>query len=130
MKVSHFAVLLSAIFLISAFGGGATEAAAEPAQNEDAVTHLIIQFDVAEESLEDFLSIMTNINDGMAGEKGFMTARVYRRIDDSLAFTLVEAWETQEDHEEHFRRINESGDWKSILAMLTKDPEMSYNKKL
>ena len=93
-------------------------------------TILIIRFNVAEDRLDDFLGVMTNINGLMAGEDGFINAVVYRNNDDPLAFTLVESWETRGHHEKHFQHIDASGDWADIVAMLKTYPAMSYNQTL
>ncbi len=99
-------------------------------QSEEAATYLIIEFHVAQNRIDEFLPIMAGINEGMAGEEGFVSAVVYRNIDDPLNFTLIEHWESRALHGAHYDRIVESGDWANILAMLTQDPEMSYNDKL
>ena len=103
---------------------------AEDVSSEGAATHLIIIFHVAGDRLEDFLPIMTGINDGMAGEEGFENAVVYRDADDPLTFTLIEKWESRDLHRAHYDRIVESGDWANILAMLTETPVLRYNDKL
>lgn len=101
---------------------------AEAAEGE--TTHLIIVFHVAEGRLDDFLPIMTGINEGMSGEKGFESAVVYRDEDEPLTFTLIEKWESRALHRAHYDRIVESGDWANILAMLTEKPVLRYNEKL
>lgn len=109
--------------------------AEESAQTKDMTTqeslaYLIIRFDVDETRLPEFLDIMTNINELMASEEGFLSASVYRDADDPLSYTLIEAWATRALHREHFDRIVENGDWENILGMLTAEPEMSYNDML
>lgn len=105
-----------------------TQAGAASAQTS--ATHLIIVFHVAEDRLADFLPIMTGINEGMAGEEGFVDAVVYRDSDDPLTFTLIEEWESRALHETHYDKIVESGDWAGILDMLTEAPALRYNDKL
>lgn len=97
---------------------------------ETALTHLIIQFHVSADKIDDFLPIMTNINEGMASEEGFVEAVVYRDADDPLHFTLVEKWDSRALHEAHYDRIVSSGDWDNILSMLTNTPTLIYNEKL
>ncbi|GJL93229.1 putative quinol monooxygenase [Hyphococcus sp.] len=98
-------------------------------QSDETATHLIIEFHAAQDRLDDFLPIMTGINESMAGEEGFISAVVYRNVDDPLTFTLIEQWESRALHGAHYDRIVESGDWSNILAMLTQNPQMSYNDK-
>ncbi len=109
---------------------GAQTAGDSAAQPDATATHLIIDFHVAQDRLDDFLPIMAGINEGMAGEEGFISAVVYRNVDDPLNFTLVELWESRALHGAHYDRIVASGDWANILAMLTQEPRMSYNDKL
>ena len=110
--------------------GAQTAGDSAAAQPVAAATHLIIDFHVAQDRLNDFLPIMAGINEGMAGEEGFVSADVYRNVDDPLNFTLVELWESRALHGAHYDRIVASGDWANILAMLTQEPRMSYNDKL
>ena len=121
--IKTITLALVALVLASCVRGGA-----EAAEGE--TTHLIIIFLVAEGHLEDFLPIMTGINEGMSGEEGFENAVVYRDADDPLTFTLIERWESRAFHRAHYDRIVESGDWANILAMLTETPVLRYNEKL
>lgn len=127
---------LMAALCVGAFaflGACAQETTAQTASDErimDGATHLIIRFNVAEDRRDDFLGVMTNLNTSMAGEAGFIDAVVYRNDDNPLIFTLVEGWETRAHHEAHFQRINASGDWADVVAMLTNYPSMSYNETL
>lgn len=105
------------------------ENASKPA-TRDAGVHLIIRFQVDEDRLVSFMDIMTNIDELMAEEEGFIDATVYRDNDDQLSFTLVEKWRTRDLHRKHYDAIVASGDWAGILDMLTAEPEMSYNAEL
>ena len=105
-------------------------ASTEVALEQSTSTHLIIRFNVKADRLDDFLPIMKGVNGGMASEEGFIAARVYRNVDDSLSFTLVEEWASRADHQKHFDAISDSGDWDHILGMLTGAPDMSYNDVL
>ncbi|WP_428409790.1 putative quinol monooxygenase [Hyphococcus sp.] len=123
--IKTITLALVALVLASCARGGA-----EAASAEGEATHLIIVFHVAEDRLDDFLPIMTGINEGMASEEGFETAIVYRDADDPLTFTLIEKWESRALHRAHYDRIVESGDWSNILTMLTETPVLRYNDKL
>lgn len=97
---------------------------------ESVSTYLMIRFNVAEDHLRDFLDIMTDVNGLMADEEGFISAQVYRNADDPLSFTLIEQWQSRALHEKHYDAIVAAGDWANILAMLSAEPEMSYNAQL
>ncbi len=124
------AFLASALVSLSACAQETPAPGAGGNRSVENATHLITRFQVAEENLDAFLDLMTNINAAMASEEGFIAAEVYRNSDDPLAFTLIEGWETRALHDEHFQRIYASGDWAALVAMLTKYPEMSYNTAL
>ncbi|MEO1243693.1 MAG: antibiotic biosynthesis monooxygenase family protein [Pseudomonadota bacterium] len=97
---------------------------------KNAPTYLMIKFSVSEGRLPDFLSIMTDINTLMASEEGFISAQVYRNADHPLSFTLIEKWQSRTLHKKHYDAIVAAGDWANILAMLSAEPEMSYNAQL
>ncbi len=99
--------------LIAMLLASCSRSGAEAVDGEE--TYLIIVFHVANDRLDDFLPIMTGINEGMAGEEGFESAVVYRNADDPRLFTLIEKWESRELHRDHYDRIVESGDWANIL---------------
>lgn len=130
MKSLLLAVFAGVLMTLGACSNETTTLAAVAGPETEDAIHLIIRFNVAEDSLDDFLAIMKDINGLLAGEEGFINAVVYRNADDPLAFTLVEAWATRHHHEEHFQRIDASGDWAEIVAMLTNYPAMSYNETL
>lgn len=95
----------------------------------DAVT-LIITFEASEQRVQEFSEIMAGVSDAMASEPGFMSAKVYRNVDDPNIFVLEEVWATKQLHEEHFNRINQSGDWSHINSLLIEEPVMGYYKSM
>lgn len=125
-----FVLFCLAVITAMASVGFHADSHAATATERAETAYLIIDFHVAEDRLDDFLPIMTGINAGMAGEEGFVNAIVYRNIDDPLAFTLVEEWESRALHRAHYDRIVESGDWANILGMLTEEPTLRYTSKL
>ncbi len=120
----HAASCLLVLFIASC---NAPPAISEDVMEKSSSAHLIIRFNVKSDRLGDFLPIMEGVSSDMASENGFVAARVYRDVDDPLSFTLIEEWASRDDHQEHFKAINGSGDWDNILGMLTRDPDMSYN---
>lgn len=100
-----------------------------PAHAGDAPTHLIIHFDVKAERMADFMPIMRDINQLMAGEKGFISAQVFQDNANPHRITLIEAWESEALHRAHFDHINESGDWANVLEMMNSAPDMAYTRR-
>ena len=93
--------------------------------SEDGIT-LIIRFDATDDGLPELERILEGVSDAMASEPGFVSATVYRDIDQPNVFVLTEIWQTKEHHLEHFERINASGDWAKIKGLLVTDPQMGY----
>lgn len=105
----------------------ATACATAPtsAAREDAVT-LIINFEASDAGLDEFQSIMAGVETAMLTEPGFLSATVYRNVETPNRFVLVEVWASQALHQEHFARINGSGDWAHIKSLLNCEPVMGY----
>ena len=88
--------------------------------------YLRIEFHIKPEAEVEFKSIMSSINDLMAGEEGFQSARVFHHNDNPLRVTLIEKWASLEAHQTHFKKINSNGEWMGILQMLQSDPPLVY----
>ncbi|XUU60161.1 putative quinol monooxygenase [Erythrobacter sp. HA6-11] len=115
--------LLFAIFI------GMSACTPLPDMGEDSVT-LIIRFEASEEGLEVLSGILNGVSDAMQTEAGFVSANVHRNIQEPNVFVLAEVWQTQALHEEHFDRINASGDWDHIKSLLVAEPQMGYFRPL
>ncbi|MBV7266122.1 putative quinol monooxygenase [Erythrobacter ani] len=115
--------LIASIILPLAIGLAACAPAASPA--EEGVT-LIIRFEASDAGLDEFVGIMDGVSEAMSAESGFVSAKVYRDVDEANVFILKEVWETKALHQEHFIRINESGDWSHINSLLIEEPQMGY----
>ncbi|WFL76309.1 antibiotic biosynthesis monooxygenase [Altererythrobacter arenosus] len=123
MKIeSIFSVMTVLLIALSA-------CTAEPSAPDEAVT-LIIRFEASEQGVEEFAQIMDGVSDAMAAEPGFVSAKVFRDIDEPNVFVLEEVWATKELHQDHFTRINQSGDWSHINSLLIEKPEMGYFRSM
>lgn len=115
--------LIASIILPLAIGLAACAPAASPA--EKGVT-LIIRFEASDTGLDEFVGIMDSVSEAMSAEAGFVSAKVYRDVDEANVFILKEVWETQALHQKHFIRINDSGDWSHINSLLVEEPQIEY----
>ncbi|MGQ7828636.1 putative quinol monooxygenase [Altererythrobacter sp. Z27] len=120
-----FAVLALLAAGLAACNAPANETATTPAASEDGVT-LIIRFEASDEGLAELKGILDGVSDAMTSEAGFVSAKVYRNIDEPNIFVLEEVWTTKELHLEHYDRINQSGDWAHIKSLLVAEPQMGY----
>ncbi|MEE1877651.1 putative quinol monooxygenase [Altererythrobacter litoralis] len=120
-----FAVLALLAAGLAACNSPTTETALAPATSQNGVT-LIIRFEASDKGLAELKSILDGVSDAMKSEAGFVSAKVYRNIDEPNIFVLEEVWTTKELHFEHFDRINQSGDWAHIESLLVAEPQMGY----
>lgn len=123
MKIQSILSILTVLLI------GLSACTAEPSAPDDSVT-LIIRFEASEQGVQEFAQIMDGVSDAMASEAGFVSAKVFRDVEAPNVFVLEEVWTTQELHQEHFIRINQSGDWAHIKSLLNKEPEMGYYRPM
>lgn len=96
----------------------------------DSEVVLVIRFEATVEGEFELRRILETVSQAMSNEPGFVRASVYQDVDKSGAFLLTEVWESRALHEAHFHRINESGDWDRIRALLLLEPRLSYHRPL
>lgn len=102
---------------------------AKPSRPDDAVT-LIIRFEASTQGVEELTQIMDGVSGAMAAEPGYISAKVFRDIDNPNVFVLEEVWATKKLHQEHFTRIDQSGDWSHINSLLIEEPSLGYYKSM
>lgn len=113
---------LLALFSIAAL----TACANGPAPDAEAPVTLVINFEASDKGLAEFSEIMAGVSDAMASEPGFISAIVYRNVDQPNVFLLQEVWASKNLHGEHYDRIVASGDWAHIKSLLKAEPIMGY----
>ncbi len=113
---------LLALFSIAAL----TACANGPAPDAEAPVTLVINFEASDKGLAEFSEIMAGVSDAMASEPGFISAIVYRNVDQPNVFLLQEVWASKDLHGEHYDRIVASGDWAHIKSLLKAEPIMGY----
>lgn len=126
MKFRHALAILA---LVVAGSGAVLPPAANAQPTGEAAQQgvtLIIRFEASEEGLAALESILDGVSEAMKAEEGFVSAKVYRNIDTPNVFILEEVWQTKALHLAHFDRINRSGDWAKIKALLVTEPQMGY----
>lgn len=88
--------------------------------------NLIISFNVKEEKLQSFKNIMNDVKINLPKVGGCQTVRILNHLEDPLAFTLVETWESREMHGTHVDQMISSGQWEVIVGHLSGAPVSGY----
>lgn len=88
--------------------------------------NLVISFKVKEEKLESFRNVMQDVKINLPKVDGCRDVKILNHLEDPLAFTLVEAWDSQEIHGAHVQRLIDSGQWTAIAEHLSSAPVSGY----
>lgn len=88
--------------------------------------NLIISFNVKEEKLQSFKDIMNDVKINLPKVSGCQTVRILNRLEDPLAFTLVETWDSREMHGAHVEQMISSGQWEVVAGHLSSEPVSGY----
>jgi quinol monooxygenase YgiN len=88
--------------------------------------NLVISFNVRENSLASFTAVMNAVKTTLPAVSGCRTVKIFNDINNPLAFTLVEEWDSVEVHAKHVQGLKDSGQWALIEKQLATDPVSSY----
>lgn len=92
--------------------------------------NLVINFSVKQENLHAFKDLLGNIKVSLPTVPGCQSVRILGHLEDPLAFTLVEAWDSKEAHGDYLEKLASSGQWASIAANLAAPPVSAYYREL
>ena len=92
--------------------------------------NLVINFNVKEENLPAFKDLLGDIKVNLPTVPGCQSVQILSHLEDPLAFTLVEAWDSKEIHGAHVEKLVSSGQWESIAAHLAAAPVSAYYSQL
>lgn len=88
--------------------------------------NLVISFNVKEEKLQSFKDIMNDVKINLPKLDGCQAVRILNHLEDPLAFTLVETWDSREMHGIHVDKMISSGQWGVIVEHLSSAPVSGY----
>jgi quinol monooxygenase YgiN len=88
--------------------------------------NLIISFSVKEEKLQSFKDIINEVKINLPKVGGCQSVKILNHLEDPLAFTLVEAWDSREMHSTHVDQMVSSGQWNVIVEHLSSAPVSGY----
>ncbi len=92
--------------------------------------NLVVNFSVKQENLPAFKDLLGNIKVNLPKVPGCQSVRILGHLEDPLAFTLMEAWDSKEAHGAHLEKLVSSGQWASIAAHLAAAPVSAYYREL
>ena len=78
------------------------------------------------EKIEAFNIIMNSVKTDLPKIEGCRAVTVYRSSTDESKFTLVETWESKEQHQAHLNKLTTDGTWDMIASQLSHEPESDY----
>jgi quinol monooxygenase YgiN len=81
---------------------------------------------VQPERRSDLLKTMRGMLEPARVERGCLSYHLYEDVEDRNAFVLLEAWETQEDIENHIRTDNQR-QLLALMDILSEQPEVRFN---
>jgi quinol monooxygenase YgiN len=119
--------LVIAVFLTVPISASVYE---EENQEKNMQVNVIITFNVKPDKLDSFLGIMGGVKSNQPNIKGWSSVKIYNDIEKPTIFTLIELWDSKEQHQRHLDGVVESGDWENISSHLISDPVSSYFKRL
>jgi quinol monooxygenase YgiN len=88
--------------------------------------NVIVKFNVIDESLEEFRTLMDTVKANLPNVEGCNGVEIYTDKSNASVFILVENWTSEEFHKKHIAGVIESGDWKKIRTYLREDAESGY----
>lgn len=92
--------------------------------------HLIVQFKAQQAHRARFIELLQSVKTSLPGVPGCRGVQVYQDLQDPLAFTVVESWDSQDLHAAHLRALIDSGQWAVIAALLATEPVSRYQQAL
>jgi quinol monooxygenase YgiN len=88
--------------------------------------NLLINFYAKPERLNAFQELLQGVKTGLPTVEGCRGVRIYHNLDHPLMFTLVETWDSKEQHARHIKDVVDSGQWAQLAEHLSAEPSSSY----
>jgi len=90
-------------------------------------TQFLITFAVKPDRIPDFAAMLATVKTDLPNVDGCQSVRIFQHDTDAQdCFTLLETWDDKSLHQAHVARLQESGDWDTIEAMLATPPNGHY----
>jgi len=94
-------------------------------------TQFLITFVLKPDRISDFQTMLATVKTDLPNVDGCQSVRIFQHDADAQnTFTLLETWDTKLLHQAHVARLQESGDWDAIDAMLATPPNGHYMQAL
>ncbi len=89
-------------------------------------TTFIIHFHAAEAKLSEFQGAMQQLGTELPKVAGCTAVAVYQDRDDSSRFTVVESWNSADEHQRHVESLLADGTWNQLASLLRSEPSSNY----
>jgi quinol monooxygenase YgiN len=89
-------------------------------------TTFIIHFHASEAKLSEFQEAMQQLGTELPKVNGCTAAAVYQDRDNNSRFTVVESWDSADEHQQHIETLVADGTWNQLAGLLRSEPSSSY----
>ena len=94
-------------------------------------TNFLITFVVKPNRAADFVDLLATLKTDLPKVDGCQSLRIFQQDDATQnTFTLLETWDHKSMHQDHVARLQSSGDWAAIEAMLSAPPNGYYLRSI
>lgn len=91
--------------------------------------HFIISFQVQQQKRQAFEDLLHQVKTDLPKVEGCTGVTILSNLEDPTHFTLVETWESREQHQANSQKLAASGDWDYILGLLDEEPSGIHYKE-
>lgn len=91
---------------------------------------VIVNFEVKSESLNDFVDILEGVKRNLPSVKGCINVSVFQSVVTAYKFTLLETWQSKEQHQANLEELSKNGTWEKIERHLSRPPLSDYVSEL
>ncbi|NLR76166.1 putative quinol monooxygenase [Leeia aquatica] len=88
--------------------------------------HLLIHFNAQAEHYPALLQLLTEASQTLPGQGGCAHFQLFRSLEHPHALTVLEQWQSREDHAAHFARLEASGGWAHVQSLLAAAPQVHW----
>lgn len=91
---------------------------------------VVVQFTAAPESRDAFQTVMEGVKTDLPNVPGCLGVTILQHIDEPGSFTLIETWESRDNHQTHVEALVADGTWARIKSLLASAPVSGYFRQI
>jgi len=88
--------------------------------------HLLVQFKVKADQVDEFVALLQESKSRIAGAPGCLGVDVLHSTDNKDKVVLSEIWETKEQHDQYAEQMRASGSMNKMAPFLAGQPEGEF----